>query len=91
MQEIDPTRRTALKALALLGVGATGSTGVAAAHGGDTSQDDQSDAFYVAHLTPQPDVDSNAHGVAAVQKRHEALKFVLYVVNLENATMAHIH
>lgn len=98
MHDFDPTRRTAFKALALLGVGATGSTGVAAARASDSQTHGQSDdgipnpsEFFVALLRPQPDVESNAHGAAIVQQRQDGLKFVLTVVNLENAMMSHIH
>lgn len=92
MREIEPDRRTALKALALLGVGATGGTGAAAARGGPSAQDDRTDGeFYVAFLRPREGVESNAHGVAVAQRRQDAVKFVLNVVALENAFMAHIH
>lgn len=92
MQDIDPTRRTALKALALLGVGATGGTGVAAGQDGDSAQDDHGDDdIYLAALTPQDGVDPQAFGVIAAQPRHDGVKFVLTVANLEDAFMAHIH
>lgn len=92
MEEIDPTRRSALKALALLGAGAAGGTGSAAARAGNSSQEDRSDdEFYVALLTPQEDVESNAYGAAVAQRRQEAVKFVLHVVNLRDAFMAHVH
>ena len=91
MQDIDPTRRTTLKALALLGVGAAGSTGVAAAQDGDTHEDHEDDDIYLAALTPQDGVESRAFGVIAAQPRYDGVKFVLTVANLEDAFMAHIH
>lgn len=92
MQDSNPTRRSALKALALLGVGATASTGSAAAHVGSSHQKGQSGAnFYVAPLTPQKDVEQNVFGAAVLQERQDGLKFVLNVVNIRNAMMAHIH
>lgn len=105
MQDLDPTRRTTLKVLALLGVGAAGSTGFAAAdeHDGDGEDDHHGDdhdghhggadasGLYVAHLEPEEGVETNARGVAAVQQRQDGLKFVVGVSNLENALMAHIH
>lgn len=96
MQDLDHTRRTALKVLALLGVGATGSSGVAAAdeHRDDAPRDDEHPApsdLFVAHLEPQEDVETDAGGIAIVQERHDGLKFAVEVSNLENTIMGHIH
>lgn len=101
MQDLESDRRTTLKILALLGVGATGSAGVTAAdeyHKDDHKEDghrndrqpDFSDLF-VAHLGPQEGVETDARGVAAIQERQSGLKFVVAVSNLENTTMGHIH
>lgn len=92
MQDSNPTRRSAIKALALLGVGATASAGEAAAHVGSPQHEGRSDApIYVAPLTPQEDVEQNVFGAAVLQERQDGLKFVLNVVNIRNAMMAHIH
>lgn len=99
MKDIDPTRRTALKILAVLGV--TGSAGVTAAneHNNNGSQTDdnqdngQSDSagLFIAQLEPQEDVETDARGVAVVQERQNGIKFVVGVENLENTVMGHIH
>ncbi|WP_207589877.1 CHRD domain-containing protein [Halomontanus rarus] len=101
MQEFDTSRRTALKVLALLGVGATGGAGATVGddnHDGDDAEDDQHDdgepdpaELFVAFLEPQDGVESNARGAAAVQARQGALKFAVGVSNLENTMMGHIH
>lgn len=96
MQDLDPSRRTALKLLALLGAGAIGSSGTAAAyeHHHDDHRDerhpDQS-TFFVAHLRPQEGVETTARGMAMVQERHDGVKFIVHVSNLENTIMGHIH
>lgn len=95
MQDHASTRRTALKGLALLGVGTTG-IGVATAdeHHDNASGDDGQAAptgLFVAHLEPQEGVETDARGMAMVQERHDGLKFVVQVSNLENAFMGHIH
>jgi hypothetical protein len=96
MQDPDPSRRTALKLLALLGAGAVGSSGAAAAY--EHHHDDQRDerhpdqsTFFVAHLRPQEGVETTARGMAMVQERHDGVKFIVHVSNLENTIMGHIH
>ncbi|NUC72227.1 CHRD domain-containing protein [Haloterrigena sp. SYSU A558-1] len=95
MQDLDHTRRTALKGLALLGVGTTG-IGAAAAdeHRADAPEgggQPATSSLFVAHLGPQEGVETSARGMAVVQARRDGLKFVVEVANLENAFMAHVH
>lgn len=100
MQNFDPTRRTTLKVLALLGAGTTGNAGVAVAdeHQTEDREDDQRDdgqsdfsGLFVAPLEPEEGSETNARGIAVVQERQDGLKFVVEVENIENAFMGHIH
>ncbi|WP_049923469.1 CHRD domain-containing protein [Halopiger djelfimassiliensis] len=94
MTDEHPTRRTALKALGI-GVAGTAGTGIASAgmqdDGPDEFQDRDSAALYAADLVPQESVPTDARGFAVFQRRAEALKFVVTVVEIENVFQAHIH
>ena len=94
----DPTRRTALKLLAA-GTVVTAGTGVTSAtdHGKGTDQPDDypphalPDDLYVATLSPQEDVQTDARGFAAFQFRDGEVTFALAVSNIEDTFMTHIH
>lgn len=99
----DSTRRTALKLLGLAALATTGS-GVTAAdqhddekfEDGDEKEEhrpDETDAddLYVARLTPQEGVETNASGLAAFQHRAGELTFALALTNIENTFMSHVH
>ncbi len=99
MDDIESTRRTALK---LLGVGAaaTAGTGIVAGgdqydddHAADRKKDDTDDRrrIYVAELTPQKNVKTKARGFVAFQLRKGKLTFALVLANIEDTFMTHIH
>ncbi len=96
MDDIESTRRTALK---LLGAGAAVTTGAGVVAGGDHAGDDdrkpeddeERRQLYVADLTPQEGVETKARGFAAFQLRGDSLTFALALANIEETFMTHIH
>ncbi|MFC4990309.1 CHRD domain-containing protein [Saliphagus infecundisoli] len=91
MQDFDPNRRTALKAL---GLGLLASAGPGVAIGKDVmAHKDKIDVsdVYVAHLESQADVETDAWGLAVFHHRSGEIVFTLAVSRLENTVMAHIH
>lgn len=105
MTDHNSTRRTALKLLGVSAV-ATAGSGIVAAGGHDDNADskagndsrmsngmksDDVRNLYIARLTPQEDVETNANGLAAFQLRNGELTFALTVADLEDTIAAHIH
>lgn len=105
MTDHSSTRRTALKLLGVSAV-ATAGPGIVAADGrdddadskagnenrvgDDTMADDVRD-LYLARLTPQEGIETDASGLAAFQLRNGELTFALAVANLEDTIAAHVH
>lgn len=104
MTDHTSTRRTALKLLGVSAV-ATGGSGIVAAGAHDDGDSEDGDEkrkghgmatdddrnLYIARLTPQEGVETDASGLAIFQHRGGELTFALAVANLENTTAAHIH
>jgi len=100
MDDHTPTRRTALRLLAAGTVATTGIGLTSAAEHEDGRPDDAHprdprelipEDLYVATLSPQDGVESDARGVSAFQLRAGEVTFALVVSRLENTFMAHIH